>query len=177
MTVLEKKSIFNSMPKHLKTEITRINGYLKEVVTFFDSSGKPISRIVNPLMVELKPRDILQIFVGAFLIAAPLCFTEEVWQLSISLKKNNVYALGLISLTTVTLFIYLNFYRYKLKGHFLNFLKRVLATYVITISSIILILILIDKFPFEENPGIAIKRVIIIGFPSTFGAVISDYLK
>ena len=160
-----------------KSEVKRINGYLKEVVTFFDSSGKPLSQVMNPLMVELKPRDILQIFVGAFLVSAPLCFTEEVWTLSVELKKSNVYALGFISTITVALFIYFNFYRYRLKGNVVEFAKRVFATYAITASSIVLILLLIDKFPFEASPFIAIKRVIIIGFPALFGAVISDYLK
>lgn len=161
----------------MKTEIKRINGYLKEVVTFFDSTGKPISQVMNPLMVELKPRDVLQLFVGAFLIAAPLCFTEEVWNLSIQLPRANAYALGAVSLITVILFIYFNFYRFKLRGHLVEFIKRVLATYLITVSSVVLILTLIDKFPIFETPYIAIKRVIIIGFPSLFGAVISDYIK
>tara|TARA_B100001248_G_C27395862_1_gene465492 strand:- start:154 stop:645 length:492 start_codon:yes stop_codon:yes gene_type:complete len=160
-----------------KSEIKRINGYLKEVITFFDSSGKPLSQVINPLMVELNPKDILQIFVGAFLIATPLCFTEEVWRLSESLKSENVYALGLVSILTVVLFIYFNFYRYRVKGNLIEFFKRTVATYFITISSIILILVLIDKFPFQENPDVAINRVIIIGFPALFGAVISDYIK
>jgi uncharacterized membrane protein len=160
-----------------KSEVKRINGYLREVITFFDSSGKPLSQIMNPLMVELKPRDILQIFVGAFLVSAPLCFTEEVWTLSIELKKENVYALGSISVVTVALFIYFNFYRYRIKGHVAEFLKRMAATYLITASSIVLILVLIDKFPIQAEPYVALKRVIIIGFPALFGAVISDYLK
>ena len=165
------------MPKKVLTEVQRINGYLKEVVTFFDSSGKPINQIINPLMVELNPRDVLQIFVGAFLVAAPLCFTEEVWTLSRELKTENVMALGLISLVTVALYIFFNFYRFKIKGNVINYVKRVLATYVITATSIILILALIDKFPIQETPNIAINRVIIICFPALFGAVISDYLK
>jgi len=165
------------MGNQMKTEIKRINGYLKEVVTFFDSTGKPISQVMNPLMVELKPRDILQLFVGAFLIAAPLSFTEEVWNLSIQLPRANTYALSAVSLITTILFIYLNFYRFKLKGNLVEFIKRVLATYLITISSVILILALIDKFPMFTAPNVALKRVIIIGFPSLFGAVISDYIK
>lgn len=165
------------MSLNQKTEIQRINGYLKEVVTFFDSSGKPLSQVMNPLMVELKPRDILQIFVGAFLVSAPLCYTEEVWNLSVSLPRENVYALGCISTFTIALFIYFNFYRYRLKGHVIQYFKRVIATYLITASSIILILGLIDKFPVYTEPYVALKRVIIIGFPALFGAVISDYLK
>jgi uncharacterized membrane protein len=160
-----------------KIEIKRINGYLNQVVTLFDAAGKPLSQAINPLMVELKPRDVLQIFVGAFLIAAPLCFTEEVWTLSVELKQENVYALGAISALTVALFIYFNFYRFKLKGNILEFVKRIIATYLITASSIVLILALIDKFPYDTAPYVALKRVLIIGFPALFGAVISDYIK
>ena len=165
------------MEKVFKTEVKRINGYLKEVVTIFDSSGKPISHIINPFMVELKPRDILQIFVGSFLISAPLCFTEEVWNLSVSLKNLNVYALGFLSFVTMTLFIYFNFYRFKLKGNVINFLKRIFATYFIVAGSVILLLTLIDKFPIYESPFVALKRVIIISFPSLFAAIITDNLK
>jgi uncharacterized membrane protein len=165
------------MKTKIETEVKRINGYLKEVVTFIDSSGKPVSQIINPLMTELKPRDILQIFVGAFLVASPLAFTEEIWQLSISLKKINAFALGAISFITSALFIYFNTYRYKIKGNVIEYIKRVFATYLISLSSIILILSLIDKFPVFETPYIAIKRVLIIGFPTVFAAVISDNLK
>ena len=166
-----------NMGTELKTEIRRVNGYLKEVVTFLDASGKPISQVMNPLMVELKPRDVLQIFVGAFLVAAPLAFTEEVWNLSVELKRQNVFALGGVSMVTVAMFIYLNFYRFKLKGNVFEFVKRIFATYLITISSIVMLLALIDKFPYETDPIVAVKRVIIIGFPASFGGVISDYLR
>jgi len=165
------------MSDRIKTETQRINGYLKEVVTMFDSSGKPISQIINPLMVELKPRDVLQLFVGAFLVAAPLSFTEEVWTLSEELKPFNITALTLVSLSVATLFIYFNFYRFRLRGNILNFSKRVIATYAITISSIVTILFLIDKFPFSTTPDVAVNRVIIIGFPALFGAMVSDYIK
>jgi hypothetical protein len=57
------------MENKFNTEVKRINGYLKEVITFLDSSGQPVSHIVNPLMVEVKPRDVLQLFVGSCLIA------------------------------------------------------------------------------------------------------------
>ncbi|WP_372651493.1 DUF2391 family protein [Halobacteriovorax sp.] len=160
-----------------KSEIKQVGGYLKEVVTFFDSSGKPISHVVNPLMVELRPRDITQIFVGALLVSSPLCFTEEVWTLSISLKNQNVMYLAISSIVTVLLFVYYNFYRDKLRGNFIEFVKRIIAIYTISILSVILVLFLIDKFPIMTTPYIAIKRVIIIGFPSIFGAVITDSLK
>ncbi|MBL6991581.1 MAG: DUF2391 family protein [Bacteriovoracaceae bacterium] len=162
---------------NLETEVKRIGGYLKEVVTFFDSSGKPVSHTINPLMVELRLRDITQIFIGALLIASPLCFTEEVWNLSITLKRLNIFYLLLCSFITVTCFVYFNFYRFKLKGHLIEFIKRITATYFITASSVILILFLIDKLPIFSSPLIAFKRIVIIGFPAIFGATITDSLK
>lgn len=60
------------MNNKFETEIKRINGHLKELVTFFDDSGKPIGHVMNPLMVELRPRDVSQIFVGSFLVVSPL---------------------------------------------------------------------------------------------------------
>ena len=165
------------MSQKLKTEIQRINGYLKEVVTFLDDSGRPIYQTVNPLMIELRPRDIAQIFVGALVVAAPLCFTEEIWNLSLQLPYVNFLYLIISSVVAVTSFVYFNFYRFNIKGNVAEFIKRIVAIYAITIMSVALVLFLIDKFPIEEQPIVAMKRLALIGFPSIFGATITDYLK
>jgi uncharacterized membrane protein len=165
------------MVKKIQTEVKRVNGYLKEVVTFFDSTGKPISHVMNPLMVELRPRDITQIFIGSLLVSTPLCFTEEVWNLSISLKLINIYYLMACSMFAVIAFVYFNFYRFKLRGHIIEFIKRIVAIYFISTLSVILVLFLIDKLPVFKEPVIAFKRVVIIAFPAIFGATVTDYLK
>ncbi len=162
---------------NFQSEIKRINGYLKEVITFFDDSGKPISHVINPIMVELKPRDMMQIIVGALLISTPLCFTEEVWTLSETLPDFKIALLMLTSLVTVTAFVYMNFYRYRLVGHIIEFVKRIFAIYFLSTLTVMLILYLIDKLPLATEPIVAAKRVIIIGFPALFGATISDFLK
>jgi uncharacterized membrane protein len=161
----------------LKTEIKRINGYLKEVITFFDASGEPITHIINPLMTELKMRDALQIFVGALVVASPLCFTEEVWKISEELNILNVILMGALSICSISMYIYFNYYRFKINGNVINFVKRIFATYIITASSIVMLLILIDKFPFNSDLVLAVKRLVIIAFPAIFGATISDSLK
>ena len=160
-----------------KVELKRIGGYLKEVVTFFDNSGKPIGQVINPLMIEFRPRDIAQIFIGALLVASPLCFTEEVWKLSVELPNQNIYYLALCSFVVVTTFVYFNFYRFKLRGHLVDFFKRIVAIYLITAMSVMLMLFLIDKFPVITERAVALKRLVIIAFPSLFGATISDSLK
>ncbi len=162
---------------NFQSEIKRINGYLKEVITFFDDSGQPISHVINPIMVELNPRDVMQIIVGAFLIATPLCFTEEVWTLSETLPNFKIGLLMITSMVTVSVFVYLNFYRHRIAGHIIEFFKRIFAIYFLSTLTVVLILYLIDKLPLATEPIIAAKRVIIIGFPALFGATISDYLK
>ncbi len=162
---------------NIKSEVRRVNGYLKEVTTFFDASGKPISHIMNPLMVELKPRDILQIMIGSLLMATPLSFTEEVWIISKELSDQKIILMSLVSSLTVTLFIYFNFYRGRLKGNIIQFIKRILATYIITLLSASMILLLIDKLPIFTDLNLAIRRSVIVGLPSVFAATLSDYLK
>lgn len=165
------------MGEKYKAELKKINGYLKEVVTFFDDSGKPVGHVINPLMIEFRPRDIMQIFVGSLLVSSPLCMTEEVWNLSQHLRMQNIYLLMTCSLFAVCLFVYFNFYRKNLRGHIIEFVKRMVAIYTVSTISVILVLFLIDKFPYDTEPLLAFKRVILIGFPTIFGAVVTDSLK
>ncbi len=161
----------------IKTEIKRVNGYLKEVTTFLDSSGKPIYHIVNPVMTELRPRDILQIFIGAMIFGAPLCYTEEIWTLSTEISRHKITILNLVGFILLSSFVYFNFYRFKLKGNVINFLKRSLGIFAITFLTIGMFLYLIDKLPLNESYHLAYKRISLIAFPSLFSAAISDMLK
>lgn len=83
-----------------KTQYTikRIGGYLHKVIPIMDSTGKVINTVIAPFMVELKPRDILQIIVGATILAIPVGLTEETWLLAEQLKMRNVLLLGFISI-------------------------------------------------------------------------------
>ncbi|MCT4641828.1 MAG: DUF2391 family protein [Bacteriovoracaceae bacterium] len=164
------------MSDNIKTEIKRINGYLKEITTFLDSSGRPISQVINPIMTELKPRDILQIFIGTMIFGAPLCYTEEVWNLSLNMSLLQTIQLNFFGSFLLSLFIYLNFYRYRLKGNIVNYLKRVLAVYAICFTTIGIYLSLLGKLPVGEI-YICFNRITLIGIPSLFSAAISDMLK
>ena len=116
-------------------EITRIGraGYLHSIIPIVDSSGEIIQRIVKPLMVELKLKDVIQIFVGASLLAIPMAYTEETWQLGESLPLLNIGILALLSLIFIAIFVYANFYRYYLKGFVFEYIKRIIAIYLISL--------------------------------------------
>ena len=72
------------------TTIERINGYLHRIVPVADKSGKIISYALKPIMLEFKPRDIMQVIVGSAILAIPVSLTEEAWNLGEMLPTVNI---------------------------------------------------------------------------------------
>lgn len=168
------------MNKNLKTkkEIIRIAGKLKEIVTVSDEKGNLVQRIVSPLMVEFYPRDLIQIIVGASILAIPVAFTEETWRLGELLPLSKVLGIMVLSLFFISAFVYYNFYRKEhLREHWDELLKRVLSTYVISLIVVALILTLIEKAPWSTDHLLAIKRVILVAFPASMSAAVADMIK
>ncbi|KZZ66375.1 hypothetical protein A3765_19515, partial [Oleiphilus sp. HI0130] len=122
-------------------------------------------------------RDIIQIVVGATLLAIPMAFTEETWQLGSTLPNLNVAILSLVSLSFIALFVYVHFYRFYLKGFVLEYFKRVFAIYVISLVVVGLLMTLIQQCPWGVDNVLAIKRIIIVAFPASMSAVATDALK
>ena len=160
-----------------KQKIRRIGGYLHRLSPVLDSTGKVVNYVTTPLMVELKPRDIMQIIVGASILAIPVGFTEETWNLGERLPLNNVLALAIISMIFIALFVYFNFYRFQLKGYVFEYIKRVIAIYAISLVVVGILLTIIEKCPWGVDNILALKRMIIVAFPSSMSAAISDTLK
>jgi len=157
--------------------VKRIGGYLHRVVPVMDSAGKVIHYVTTPLMVELKPRDVMQIIVGATILAIPVGFTEETWSLGERLPFANLLALTIISLAFIASFVYFNFYRFQLKTHVFEYIKRVAAIYTLSLIVVGAILTIIQVCPWGTDNVLAIKRIIIVGFPASMSAAVSDMLK
>ena len=160
-----------------QSTIKRIGGYLHKVIPIADKSGKILSYALKPLMVEFKPRDIVQVVVGAALLAIPVALTEEAWDLGEALPLANVMYIALISILLVSVFVYLNFYKRILKNHISDFVKRVLGTYLISLVVVALILTTIQKCPWGTDNILALKRIIIVAFPAAMSGTLSDTIK
>ncbi|MFC1692188.1 DUF2391 family protein [Candidatus Latescibacterota bacterium] len=160
-----------------KMSVRRIGGYLHYFQPILDNTGKVIGSAVRPLMVEVRPRDILQMIIGASVLAIPVGFTEECWTLGENLPLRNVIILSFISVLFISTFVYFNFYRFHLKGFEVNFIKRCLSIYIVSIILVGLLLTLIQKCPWGVNNIVALKRIIIVAFPASMSAAISDMLK
>lgn len=157
--------------------IKRIGGYLHRVVPVMDATGKVLDYTLKPLMVEFKPRDVMQVVVGASLLSVPVAFTEETWVLGAELPLMNVIGLSVLSLLFIGLFVYYNFYRFNFKGHVFEFIKRIAGIYFISLLIVALLLTIINKCPWSADYVTAIKRILIVAFPASMSAAVSDSIK
>jgi uncharacterized membrane protein len=136
-----------------------------------------LQKIISPIVPEFKLKDILQIIIGAVILAIPVGFTEETWILGRELPLINVLFFFFISLLFIAMFSYYNYHRHhRLKEHFSTFASRVLVTYFFSFLVVATLLTLINKAQWHLEFLIALKRTIIVTFPSSMSAVIADTL-
>lgn len=159
------------------TKIKKIGGYLHKINIIRDSKGNVIDHIVTPLRVEIRLRDILQIIVGASILAIPVGMTEETWNLGNELPFLNVIILSLIGMCFIALFVYFNYYFGLFKEHKMDFLQRIISIYILSLFVVAIFLTIIQKAPWLQDTTVAVKRLLIITFPCSMSATISDVIK
>ena len=160
-----------------ETTIKRIGGYLHRIIPIADKSGEIISYALKPIMLEFNPRDIMQVIIGAALLAIPVSLTEEAWNLGAMLPTVNIALISGLSLVLISVFVYFNFYKVTLKGYVPDFLKRVIGTYFISLLVVAVILTLIQKCPWGIDNALALKRIVIVAFPAAMSGTLSDTIK
>jgi uncharacterized membrane protein len=170
-------SITNSPSLSAKALTVRVKGKLKELVTISDEQGNILQKILSPLMIEMYPRDIMQIIVGACILALPLAFTQETWEIGSSLPNENILAIMFISIFLTATFVYYNIYKTHLKNHWRSFIKRVITTYLLAFLVAGFILTLIDVAPWQTDVILALKRTILIALPASMSASVADVIK
>jgi len=160
-----------------KREIVRIGGRLKEIVTLQDDKGKILHRIMNPLMLEFYARDVMQVIIGASILAVPVAFTEETWNLGQTLPLRNILLIMFVSVSFISFFVYYNYYKDNLGKHWIEFVKRVCSTYIFSFLVVALILTLIKRAPWQTDTLLVFKRTVLVSLPATMSAAISDMIK
>lgn len=171
-------TVENKNPSDLGAErIKRIGGYLHRVIPIVDETGKVVQYVLKSFMVEFRPRDLMQVIVGASILAVPVAFTEEAWKLGEELAMGNVLALSSLSILFIALYVYFNLYRFHLQTHVLEYVKRVCSIYLFSLLVVALLLTIIGRCPWSSEAIVAIKRVMIVAFPASMSAAISDTLK
>jgi len=153
-----------------------IDGRAHRVHHLRDDTGTIIGTIAKPLRSQFRLADLGQLLVGAFVMALPLAFTEEVWDLGRDLSHGRVLAIFLASILTLALFIWTLFYQDEGEHYRGTFLKRVGSAYFITFCVALFLMILVDKAPLDDL-WLTLSRTIIVAFPASFSATAVDYVK
>ncbi len=130
------------------------------------------------LIPEFNYADVLQVIIGASILAVPVGFTEETWALGQSMPLFNIFALMALSVLFIAMFVRFHVHKHhgidKLKG---VFLRRVFFTYLFAFAVVAIILTLIQRAPWMTDWLLAFKRIVIVTFPSSMSAAIADTLK
>lgn len=172
MSTHKKKLVSSAQP-----ETIRVGKYLNELIVIKDEAGNIIHKFLRPSSVEFYPHDIMQVIVGATILAIPLSYTQEVWDMGLTLSNRHAMFIALSSLICMGLFIYYQYYRHKFLQHCGEWLKRVVITYVVAVLVAWLILFLIEKTPLSVDYFITLKRIILVAFPASMSAALTDTIK
>ena len=153
------------------------NGYLHRIIPIVDKAGNVVQRLVKPLEVEFRLRDALQTVVGASILAIPAAYTEETWDLGSQLPAANIVGIAALSIFFIATFVYYNFYKSYFAQFKAQYFIRVIATYLISLLVVAALLALVDKTPWGVDNALAIKRIIVVGFPAAMSATVADAIK
>jgi len=88
-----------------------------------------------------------------------------------------VLLITLCSLFFIAIFVYANSYHHYLKRFVFEYIKRVLSIYLISLIVVGLLMTLIQQCPWGIDNLLAIKRIIIVAFPASMSAAVTDAIK
>ena len=137
--------------------------------------NQPVSKEAEKARFRFK--NIVQVIVGATILAIPVGLTEETWKLGEVLPLRNIIILLAISIAFISIFAYRNYKRRVVTIYWNDFFKRVITTYVISLIIVATLLTLIEKAPWNTDWILAFKRVVIVAFPASMSAAIADSFK
>jgi uncharacterized membrane protein len=130
------------------------------------------------LLPKFHTKDILEIIIGATILAVPIGFTEETWQLGSNLPMLNIFLIMGLALFFIATFTYHNYHRlHKLSKSYKEFISRVLSTYILSFIVVTIILALIQQAPWATQPLLAFKRTVVVTLPASMSATIADVIK
>ena len=158
-----------------KRELVRIWKHLNEIILIKDATGNLLHKVVKPVMIEFYSRDVIQVIVWATLLAVPMAFSGEVWDLGETISLGSTWIIVGISLLFMWLFFYYNFCRNHFGSYWIGFVKRILVTYIITLLVCFLFLYLVDKANFGDL--VSFKRTVLVALPASMSASVADMIK
>ena len=150
-------------------------GRLHFVHHITDENGNKITTVTGPLKVEFRIQDLAQLVAGACAMGLPVSLGKDVWDLGTTLSIGRTLMILCFSIVALCGFIWGLFYGEHLVRYRGHFLKRSVATYLITFVVSLLFLFLWDKAPLNDLQ-VTLTRTIIVTFPAVFAATAVDFM-
>ena len=118
--------------------------------------------------------DIIQVIVGASALSVPVAFSEESWNLGRTLPFSNIIFLVILSVLFINLYSFQSIFQGQIAHRIYEYLLRTIIDYGITLCVVFIVLLALNHLPIFSEPIVAIKRILIISFPASMGAVVVD---
>jgi uncharacterized membrane protein len=132
---------------------------------------------MNPNNPRFSFKNLIQVVVGATILAIPVAFTEETWRLGESLPAVNVFGLFVLSILFISLFAYRNYRKRGIPFFADDFFVRIIATYVFAFIVVAVVMTLIQRTPWGVDWMLVVKRIVIVTFPACMSATIADTIS
>jgi uncharacterized membrane protein len=118
--------------------------------------------------------DIIQVVVGACALSVPVAFSEEAWNMGRTLPVANIIVIVVLSLLFVNLYSFHNIFQGRITHRIFIFFARTVIDYSITLLVVVVVLSALDHLPIFSEPWVAVRRVVVLSFPASMGAVVVD---
>jgi uncharacterized membrane protein len=118
--------------------------------------------------------DIIQVIVGASALSVPVAFSEEAWNLGRTLPTLNIFVLIALSLLFINLYSIHNIFQGNVRHRLSVYITRTAIDYLITVLVVCIVLLALDHLPILTEPIVALKRIVILSFSASMGAVVVD---
>lgn len=142
---------------------------------------KKLEDLIGPTVVEFDIHDLIQVIIGASIIAVPIAFTQETWAFGEVLPLLNIFIIMGLTIFFISIFTYFHYHKEHLhsnpKYHIFELVKRVAVTYVFSFIMVSLLLSLLQINSWGTDALLSFKRAVVVTFPSAMGAAISDTIK
>ncbi len=143
-----------------------------------DGTKMVFGKVIDPLFHEFHLKDVLQVIIGASILAIPVGLQDETWTLGETLPIINVFGFVILSFLFISLFTYYHYHKEQgLKKYHKHFTRRVILTYVLSFFVVAILLTLIQKAPWQTDWILAFKRIVLITFPASMSGTIADVIK
>ena len=140
-----------------------------------------LKRLIGPTVAQFDLHDLIQVIIGAGVVAVPTGFQAEAWRIGEVIPLLNTFILMIMTFFFLSIFTYFRYHKEHLsanpKYHILELTKRVVITYVFSFIVVSIFLSVIQVNSWSLEALISFKRVVLLTFPAAIGAAVSDTIR